>query len=192
MEHAARWESEHKSKIYALACWSSISCHLHHHGVYIFCSSIILILSQFLFYNPVAIALKIMNDSSFVYVPPESLSDMKGRLPTKDWRERIAKGMWHVSSDIIDETEKILQSFLKAIEKTDKDPKTTLKAFAMSICELNVLNTMNGHFIETIEREELADFYNEVANVIEFKNPPEIVEFAIDDPDDVTLIWRMW
>ncbi|WP_218973875.1 hypothetical protein [Paenibacillus sp. BGI2013] len=58
-----------------------------------------------------------------------------------------------------------------------------MKAVEEVVVSFNEMNEANGYFIETMEREELADFIDKAAR---------LVGLDIHEDEDITEEWREW
>ncbi|MGG4398904.1 hypothetical protein ABEW61_02160 [Paenibacillus amylolyticus] len=71
---------------------------------------------------------------------------------------------------------------LIALQET-KNPEHIMKAVEEVVVTFNVMNEENDYFIETMEREELADFIDKAAR---------LVGLDIHEDEDITEEWREW
>lgn len=107
------------------------------------------------------------------------------KLPTLEWSKRKASGDDMFNEENIKLTENILNSYITTINNCTlkKKNKVIYNSIKKVVKELNKINKNNGHFIETIEREELCDFINSIIRETGFK---------FDDSIDLTEEWRSW
>ncbi|MDQ0721943.1 hypothetical protein QF049_003204 [Paenibacillus sp. W4I10] len=71
---------------------------------------------------------------------------------------------------------------LIALQET-KDSERMMKAVEEVVVRFNEMNEANGYFIETMEREELADFIDKAAR---------LTGLDIEEDEDITEEWREW
>lgn len=71
---------------------------------------------------------------------------------------------------------------LIAVQET-KDPEQIMKAVEEIVVTFNGMNEANDYFIETMEREELADFIDKAAR---------LAGLHIKEDEDITEEWREW
>lgn len=64
-----------------------------------------------------------------------------------------------------------------------KDPEQIMKAVEEVVVSFNEMNVTNNYFIETMEREELADFIDKAAR---------LAGLDIGEDEDITEEWREW
>ena len=120
------------------------------------------------------------SDSSF---NDELVVELKKNKPTHEWKAVANKGGWNYSSSVLQGTDDILDGYIvslaqdKAINKTDN----TLAYVETAVIALNGLSRNNGYFIETMEREQLADFIQSSA-----------IRVGFSYQGDITERWREW
>ncbi len=112
-----------------------------------------------------------------------SLEDLINCKPTLRWEENIDKDAGLYSEAIINETNEILDQFIFRLMKIEGEKiETRLKSCVKEVVlQLNKLNDIYNHFIETDEREELYEFIDQAAR---------IMGVVIDE--DITEEWREW
>lgn len=71
---------------------------------------------------------------------------------------------------------------LIALQET-KDFERMIKAVEEVVVRFNEMNEANGYFIETMEREELADFIDKAVR---------LAGLDIQENEDITEEWREW
>ncbi|PQP82703.1 hypothetical protein C0Q44_14955 [Paenibacillus sp. PCH8] len=106
--------------------------------------------------------------------------------PTKLWNERMVEhGDEFFTEERLLLSDKALDTFLHqliALEES-KHPERIMKAVEEVVTTFNEMNEANGYFIETMEREELADFIDKAAR---------LVGLEIEEDEDITEEWREW
>ncbi len=113
----------------------------------------------------------------------ELVVELQENKPTHEWKAVANKGGWHYSPSVLQETDNILDAYIvslakdKAIKKIDN----TLEYVETAVVALNELSRDNGYFIETMEREQLADFIQGSALRVGFSYK-----------GDITERWREW
>ncbi|MNC46599.1 hypothetical protein D3C75_956240 [compost metagenome] len=83
--------------------------------------------------------------------------------------------------------DKALDSFINRLEKIDSDiderNEEIMKCVEKIVIAFNELNDENDYFIETMEREELAEYIDRAA---------KIAGLEVEDGLDITEEWREW
>lgn len=110
---------------------------------------------------------------------------LKNSLPTIDWRERKKQGDEIFTESGIEKVEELLLNYLtKVAEDTrNKKPTNIYNSVKKIVSALNKVNNKNNNFIETLEREELAEFINKIVKT---------TGFVVDQNTDLTEEWREW
>lgn len=116
---------------------------------------------------------------------PLTLQNLFHEKPTKLWNERIVKhGDEIFTEERLLMSDQALDTYLHqliALQET-KDSERMMKAVEEVVLRFNEMNEANGYFIETMEREELADFIDKAAR---------LAGLDIQD-EDITEEWREW
>ena len=83
--------------------------------------------------------------------------------------------------------DKTLISFVNKLEKVDPNTgdrdEEIMKCVEAVVIAFNELNDENDYFIETMEREELAEFIDKAARA---------AGLEVEDESDITEEWREW
>lgn len=115
-----------------------------------------------------------------------TLQNLFHEKPTKLWNERMIEG-----GDELFTEERLLMSDqaldtylhqLIALQET-QDSERMMKAVEEVVVRFNEMNEAKGYFIETMEREELADFIDKAAR---------LAGLDIQEDEDITEEWREW
>nr|WP_178382012.1 MULTISPECIES: hypothetical protein [unclassified Paenibacillus] len=82
-------------------------------------------------------------------------------------------------------SDKVLDKFINRLLllQETKHPESIMKAVEEIVVTFNEMNEDNGYFIETMEREELADFIDK---------PARLAGLEIEEDQDITEEWREW
>jgi GNAT superfamily N-acetyltransferase len=115
-----------------------------------------------------------------------TLLDLFNDKPTKLWHQSmIESGDDFYSEESLLACDKALDDYLNQLLLLQemKDQEKIMKAVKEVIMALNDLNHEHDYFIETSEREELAEFIEEAA---------KRTGLEIEDGHDITLEWREW
>jgi len=120
------------------------------------------------------------SDSSF---NDELVVELKKEKPTHEWRATAIKGGWNYSSPVLQGTDKILDAYIVSLakDKAMKKIDNTLEYAETAVVALNELSRSNGYFIETMEREQLAEFIQNSAGRVGYSYQ-----------GDITERWREW
>ncbi|RKP55569.1 hypothetical protein D7Z26_10325 [Cohnella endophytica] len=115
-----------------------------------------------------------------------SLNDLFKDKPTKLWNQR----MIDYGDDLFNEErlfmcDKVLDDYLNnlLLLQPTKNQVKIMKAVEGIVIAINELNDENDYFIETMEREELAEFIDKAAR---------LTGLEIEDGQDITEEWREW
>jgi hypothetical protein len=113
------------------------------------------------------------------------LTQLKTESPTRSWTKRMNEGDSIFNDDNIGAMDKLLNSFIDAliVAVKKKDAKAIYSATKKAILSINKLNAKHQEFIETLEREELAEHIHKAVRLTGFKIENEI---------DLTEEWREW
>jgi|GEM_PF-591499 len=114
------------------------------------------------------------------------MSDHKNlSLPTDNWIERLNDGDDTFSMEAIKASQNILLKYVEAIKRINSPSETSLlDLLKLAIFELNEITNSDstfGSFIETQEREELVDFFEQ-----------SLSQLGFNFDYDVTEAWREW
>ncbi len=92
------------------------------------------------------------------------LVDLLQCMPTIKWRERMSDGDLIFTSKKILSTQKILSEIIQTLEssKAHANVDKVLPVIENGIKKLNKLNEKENYFIDSMEREELVEFINEI------------------------------
>ena len=116
---------------------------------------------------------------------PLTLQNLFHEKPTKLWNERMVKhGDEIFTEERLLMSDQALDTYLHqliALQET-QDSERMMKAVEEVVLRFNEMNEANGYFIETMEREELADFIDKAAR---------LAGLGIQD-EDITEEWREW
>ncbi|MDY8094497.1 hypothetical protein UY456_15975 [Paenibacillus polymyxa] len=115
-----------------------------------------------------------------------TLQDLFNEKPTQLWNKRMVE----YGDDLFTEErllmcDKVLDNYLNQLIllQETKHPESIMKAVEEIVITFNELNEKNDYFIETMEREELAEFIDKAAR-------PAGLE--IEEDQDITEEWREW
>ena len=98
--------------------------------------------------------------------------------PTIDWKEQLEDGSDFFTEEAIADSDKLLDNYLAAL-KAAKDELEMWKAIEVVVKGFDELNIKHDYFIETMEREDLAEFIQNTAE-----------EAGLKYEGDVTEEWR--
>lgn len=106
-------------------------------------------------------------------------------LPTIRWEKRKAEGDEMFTDKGIKATEILLKDYIQTLSELTKEKKATgiYSSIKKIVTALNKLNDKHDGFIETLEREELCDFINNIVRV---------AGLTIEANIDLTEEWREW
>ncbi|MGO4530395.1 hypothetical protein AB4Z30_15035 [Paenibacillus sp. 2TAF8] len=106
--------------------------------------------------------------------------------PTILWSKRMVEdGDDMFTEERIQMSEQVLDYFLNelfALQGT-KDAEQIMKSVEKVVVTFNEMNEAHDYFIETMEREELADFIDKAAR---------LAGLHIKEGEDITEEWREW
>ncbi|WP_091015149.1 hypothetical protein [Paenibacillus amylolyticus] len=115
-----------------------------------------------------------------------TLQNLFHEKPTKLWNERMVKhGDKLFTEERLLMSDQVLDTYLHqltALQET-KDSERMMKAVEEVVVRFNEMNEANGYFIETMEREELANFIDKAAR---------LAGLDIEEDEDITEEWREW
>jgi hypothetical protein len=117
-----------------------------------------------------------------------SLKFLLNEKPTKLWKDRMIEfGDDLFTEERLELCDKALDSFINRLETIDPDSDERNEEIMNCVEEIviafNELNDENDYFIETMEREELAEFID---------NAAKTVGLEVQDGLDITEKWRDW
>ena len=115
----------------------------------------------------------------------DKLKNLRKKLPTSSWRNRMKEGDNQFTDQNIRATEEKLLLFMDqvataAAEKKANKVHSAIKKFVVAV---NKLNEAHESFIDTQEREELVEFLEEAIGLTGFQIPESV---------DMTEEWREW
>lgn len=99
--------------------------------------------------------------------------------PTIYWKEQLNEGSQFFTEEAIEESNKLLDTYLEAL-KLAKDDFVIWKAIENVVTAFDQLNVEHEYFIETMEREDLAEYIQKAAEAA-----------GLIYEGDVTEEWRM-
>ncbi|WP_042355192.1 hypothetical protein [Bacillus rubiinfantis] len=103
-------------------------------------------------------------------------------LPTVSWRARMLEGDDIFTEEGLVESEIALLSFVKEIKSLENQKETeVLEKVKEVVIKFNEINEKFEFFIETMEREELYEFIDNIAR-----------EAGLNTDQDITEEWREW
>jgi hypothetical protein len=106
------------------------------------------------------------------------MEPIKTRKPTDSWRQQLNEGSEFFTDEAIKESDILLDKYISTLQVT-KDEATIWRAIEKVVTGFNRLNIEHHDFIETVEREELAEYIQGAA---------EAAGLSYDG--DVTEEWR--
>lgn len=111
--------------------------------------------------------------------------EYSGNLPTLKWNRRKKDGDNLFTDKGIVAVESLLKEYLLTLSELTAEKKAAViyNSIKRIVTSLNKINAKNGGFIETLEREELCEFINNVVRE---------TGFDIDKNNDLTEEWREW
>ena len=117
------------------------------------------------------------------------LEKFKSEMPTERWRKSMSDTEFpdeFFTEENIAETEKILVNYIDSLAniRDENEQGKIMKLVEEVVVKFNELNGEHDYFIETLEREELAEFIQLVA-----VSAGLVLE---NEYDDVTEEWREW
>ena len=113
------------------------------------------------------------------------LTELKKVYPAFEWQNRLDQGDTTFTKAAIETTSKILSDYID--ELTSATNKTSSRgvysATKKAVKSLNKANKTLGHFIDTLEREELCHFIEQAVSA---------TGFELKKGFDITEEWREW
>lgn len=115
----------------------------------------------------------------------EELLSLKLGKPTANWLKRMHDGDSLFNETNIRESADLLDNFINNLVDATKTKKasTVYSKIKNVVSGFNKLNKKNNGFVETMEREELADFIERAS---------KLTGFVIDEGVDITEETRQW
>ncbi len=112
-----------------------------------------------------------------------SLDKLRANKPTKRWRESMGDGDANFTKAALRDADAALNAFLTALAKLGAKPAAddALPLVKQVVERFNAINEGHGPVVETSEREELCEFFNEALRAV-----------GIEFDHDVTEEWREW
>jgi hypothetical protein len=114
------------------------------------------------------------------------LQELLNEKPTKKWHERMVEyGDVLFTPERLDLCDKIIDKYLNELLliQGNPDQEKIMKFVEEIVISFNQLNEENDYFIETMEREELAEFIDKVA---------QLAGLEVEEGQDITEEWREW
>ncbi|MBC3760042.1 hypothetical protein H7U19_16665 [Hyunsoonleella sp. SJ7] len=107
-------------------------------------------------------------------------------LSIKDWNEKYKDGLYQYSSQNCKKAEKIISNLINELEKNQNFKENDkIELIKLSVLEFNKLNdSLDGCFIETGEREELCDIFDNIADCVGI----DVQNYE----DGIASEWREW
>lgn len=108
--------------------------------------------------------------------------------PTIVWKERMIEyGDDLFTEEILELCDQVLSIFINKLEALDQSnvnrDQEILEYIKQAVIAFNELNDENDYFIETMEREELAEFIDNAARA---------AGLTVEKGFDITEEWREW
>ncbi|MFE5319284.1 hypothetical protein ACFQ88_11315 [Paenibacillus sp. NPDC056579] len=114
------------------------------------------------------------------------LQDLLNEKPTKQWRERMLEyGDDLFTPERLALCDKVIDKYINELIliQGDLDQEKIMKFVEELVISFNDLNEENEYFIETMEREELAEFIDKAA---------KLAGLEVKAGQDITEEWREW
>lgn len=114
------------------------------------------------------------------------VQEMLNEKPTKLWHDRMVEYEDDLfTPERLQQCDELMEKFLSDLIQTQAAPKQEkiMKCVEKIVISFNHLNEENDYFIETMEREELAEFINKAAR---------LAGLEIEEGEDITEEWREW
>lgn len=115
----------------------------------------------------------------------KAVAAFANKLPTKTWERRMNDGDDAFTQTGIDAFRAVLDEYIVTLgQRTEKNNATPIyNSVKKLVIALNALNVKHHSMIETMEREELADYINSVVRATGLEVPSDV---------DLTEPWRHW
>ena len=113
----------------------------------------------------------------------KSILAQRKKLPTTAWKRRMADGDTNFTTAGIQATATLIQEYLKTVadHASKKKAANIHNSVKRVVLALNKINEKHDGFIETVEREELCVFLDEVVRMT-----------GLEVVGDLTEEWRDW
>ncbi|MFD0677207.1 MULTISPECIES: hypothetical protein [unclassified Paenibacillus] len=115
-----------------------------------------------------------------------NLQDLLNEKPTKKWHERMVEyGDDLFTHKRLELCDKIIDKYINELNLIQENPdqEKIMTLVGEIVVSFNQLNEENDFFIETMEREELAEFIDIAAKLAGLK---------VEEGQDITEEWREW
>ena len=115
-----------------------------------------------------------------------TLQELFNEKPTKLWNQRMIEyGDDLFTPARIDLCDKVIDNYITQLISVQEShgQEKIMKLVEVIVIAFNKLNEANDYFIETMEREELAEFIDKAARV---------AGLEIEEGQDITEEWREW
>jgi hypothetical protein len=110
---------------------------------------------------------------------------IRENLDIMNWTEKAEDGLEQYTKKNCKRAEAIILDLLNKLEKVEDDFRLKEELIKQSVLELNQFNnSLDGSFIETDEREELCDLFDNIADAVGLN----VQEY----PDGIASNWRDW
>ncbi|MCI2255549.1 hypothetical protein L2D08_14335 [Domibacillus sp. PGB-M46] len=112
-----------------------------------------------------------------------TFEELTQNKPTLEWKQRMDEEDDIFTDENINVTNEVLDSYISSLKELGDTPteEAILECVKEVVIRLNELNDKYDYFIETMEREELAEFIEEGAKIAGLKSE-----------EDITEEWREW
>ncbi|UUZ85866.1 hypothetical protein LJK88_21840 [Paenibacillus sp. P26] len=114
------------------------------------------------------------------------LQDLFNEKPTKKWHERMVEyGDDLFTPERLELSDKLIDKYLNELNllQGNPDQEKVMASVEEIVISFNHLNEDNDYFIETMEREELAEFIVKAAR---------LAGLEVEEGQDITEEWREW
>ncbi|MFI5139947.1 MAG: hypothetical protein ACHQIM_19155 [Sphingobacteriales bacterium] len=95
--------------------------------------------------------------------------------PTIDWKKQLEDGSDFFTKQAIADSDKLLDDYLSALKKS-KTEIEIWEAIENIVKGFDELNIKHGYFIETMEREDIAEFIQNSAEAAGLKYEGDVTE----------------
>jgi hypothetical protein len=95
--------------------------------------------------------------------------------PTIDWKKQLEEGSDFFTKQVIADSDKLLDDYLSALKKS-KNEIEIWEAIETIVKGFDELNIKHDYFIETMEREDLAEFIQNSAEAAGLKYEGDVTE----------------
>jgi hypothetical protein len=119
---------------------------------------------------------------------PERIPDIEAlvqQLPTAAWERRMKSGDAQITPEVIEASRQVFEAFLAGVAKATKtrNAKSIYSAVTKATKAFNKVARQHPGFVETMEREEIVDFFNKTV---------QTTGFELDSSFDLTEEHRSW